>query len=546
MQPHLFIIMIITVSIPSNCGQIHWENLTRVGVFNLKSRDYKITSPGNSQMLVVKMMPNLNSIGNCSVAEVANYRKMVESILSPIAEALVQMRSAIEVKQTTARFFGLVVASAALGVATSAQITAGMAMENTRLNAENIERLKSAIHNTNQAVEEIKLSQGQTILAVQGIQNYINNDLAPQISKLGCQVVGVETGLALLRYYTTLLTVFGPSLRDPVSSHISIQAISHAAGGNLPKLMEVLGYQSADIVDLLESQSINAQIIDVSLSDMYVVLSINYPVIITMDNFQVHELGRITFNQDAAEYYTVTPNFVTTRGFLMSNIDITSCAITKQSVICEKDQTYPMTHVLQSCLRGDISVCSNTKITGASIGRFILVNGNLYANCKSITCRCITTRSLISQDSSKLLTYITRDSCPEVSVDGISIMLGPPKIDPIIYQQNITIGPQIVINPVDVGSELSYALARLNNSQRLLDQSESILNSMTGIDALWRSSHANGALSGIIIIVLVCIGCLFLYKCCIKTRYGQQHNNQLSSVHSMSSNYPKSYIKTIS
>nr|WPV62651.1 MAG: fusion protein [Wufeng rodent morbillivirus 1] len=538
---HYLILVIISAN-----AQIHWTNLTKIGVFNLGSKDYKITSDGPYQNIVVKLMPNIEMISNCTAKEITNYQTMVRDILTPIKDAIDTISSAMEPKTGSERFFGIILAGAALGVATSAQITAGMALENTRINAENIEKLKDALKKSNKAIDEIRLGQEQTILAVQGVQDYINTEIQPKLSQLGCKTAALEVGLALLRYYTTVITVFGPNLRDPIASHISIQALSSLAGGNLQLLLSRLGYSPNDLLDVLESRSIRGQIVNVDVDQLLIVLSVRYPTITTMEGYQVDEISTISYNLGPEEWTTVLPSFVATRGYILSNLDIEKCFQTKRSVICTGDQTYPMAPILQECLRGDLASCPRSKVIGTSTGRFILYRGNIFANCLATICRCSTTGTLITQDASNIITYIGSEKCPEVVIDGIHITLGEQVFETAIYEQNVVLGPQIVVSKLDVSTELGHAMERLNKSKVLLDQSEKIMSTMTGLSALWGRSAASISMVTILIIIIVIITGIFCLKKYNDRQYGTLHNHgstpSLPNVQGLSS----SYIRTIS
>lgn len=527
-------------------SQVHWSNLTRLGVFDYSIRDYKISTPGSNQNLIIKLMPNLQGASSCSQTEVANYKRMVTEILKPIKQVLNIMQNAFQIRQGSERFFGLIVSGIALGVATSAQITAGMAMENTRLNAENIERLKNALKNSNKAIERLQLSQEKTVLAVQGVQDYINKEILPKVSTLECQVVGIEVGLALLRYYSSILTIFGPNLRDPIAAGISIQALSQLAGGSIPALMNELGYSAEDLIDVLESGSIKGHIVDVLVEELVIIINVNYPVITTMEGFQMHEISKISFNSGPEEMMTLIPGYVMTRGYLISNVDIDGCTITKSSLICSKDQTYPMTASMQQCLRGDTSACPISKIVGSSIGRFIIYKGNLFANCKVLICRCADSAQMIAQDSSRLLTYITSEQCKEVIVDGIRVMLGNKVFDPVLYNSSVDIGNISPFAPLDLSAELGVAMHEINKSKDLVQHSNQIISTMTGIDALWRHTHATAAFSSLVIIIIIAIGIYLFCKYYKKQRYGRlvipDNHQQFPSMYGTS----RSYVNTIS
>lgn len=523
-----------------------WYNLSTVGVFPINDYDYKIYSEGQSQLLVIKLLPNLSNVSDCSIDDLNQYKALVKTVLLPIKESIKIMDDAVQTKTGSERIFGVVLAGAALAVATSAQITAGFALHQAKVNEQNIEKIKESLSTTNKAVEKIRLANQQTVLAVQGIQDYINTVLAPQIQELGCEVVGLKTGLALLQYYTNILTVFGPSLRDPVGSKLSIQAISHVAGGNLQSLIDNLGYKQSDLVDLIESGSITGQIIGVDVDDLFIIMNIKFPVITPLDGFRVYETSTISYNLGPDEWYTLVPQYVLVRGYIMSHISTSGCVITKKSIICSQDQAFPMSFEMQQCLRGDVTKCSRSRVAGSLTSRFILLDGNVYANCIAVICRCLSTGQKISNLGPELIKYLHADDCQEISVDGIRIMLGKRKYPTLEYSKSFELGPSVVLNPLDIGLQLGRAQQELTESKELLDKSNEILETVSSVSPLWKGWTGTTVLLAAVIVVILFLGLKMCRKRYMRYRYGAYSNSPRNSFAPSLVGSSSSYVHTIS
>nr|CAA83481.1 F protein [Rinderpest morbillivirus] len=506
---------LLAVTIPYLAtGQIHWGNLSKIGVVGTGSASYKVITQSSHQSLVIKLMPNTTAIDNCTKTEIGEYKRLLGTVLKPIREALNAITKNIKPIQSSStsrrhkRFAGVVLAGAALGVATAAQITAGIALHQSMMNSQAIESLKTSLEATNQAVEEIRQAGQEMILAVQGVQDYINNELVPAVGQLSCDIAGQKLGLKLLRYYTEILSLFGPSLRDPVSAEISIQALSYALGGDINKILKKLGYSGNDLLAILESKGIKAKVTYVDIESYFIVLSIAYPSLSEIKGVISPRLEGVSYNIGSQEWYTTVPRYVATQGYLISNFDDTPCAFTPESTICSQNALYPMSPLLQECFRGSTRSSARTLVSGSIGNRFILSRGNLIANCASTLCKCYTTGSIISQDPDKILTYIAADQCPVVEVDGVTIQVGSREYPDAVYLHKIDLGPPISLEKLVVGTNLGIAVTKLEKAKDLLDSSDLILKSIKGV-SVTTTGHilvAAGltAAAGILIVTCCC------------------------------------------
>nr|QIS94349.1 fusion [Phocine morbillivirus]prf//1906187A fusion protein [Phocine morbillivirus] len=499
-------------------GQIHWTNLSTIGIIGTDSSHYKIMTRSSHQYLVLKLMPNVSIIDNCTKAELDEYEKLLNSVLEPINQALTLMTKNVKSLQSLGsgrrqrRFAGVVIAGAALGVATAAQITAGVALYQSNLNAQAIQSLRASLEQSNKAIDEVRQASQNIIIAVQGVQDYVNNEIVPALQHMSCELIGQRLGLKLLRYYTELLSVFGPSLRDPISAEISIQALSYALGGEIHKILEKLGYSGNDMVAILETKGIRAKITHVDLSGKFIVLSISYPTLSEVKGVVVHRLEAVSYNIGSQEWYTTVPRYVATNGYLISNFDESSCVFVSESAICSQNSLYPMSPILQQCLRGETASCARTLVSGTLGNKFILSKGNIIANCASILCKCHSTSKIINQSPDKLLTFIASDTCSLVEIDGVTIQVGSRQYPDVVYASKVILGPAISLERLDVGTNLGSALKKLDDAKVLIESSDQILDTVK-----------NSYLSlGTLIALPVSIGLgliLLLLICCCKKRY---------------------------
>ncbi|AFM97196.1 fusion protein [Salem virus] len=498
-------------------GQIGFENLTRIGVHQVKQYGYKLAHYNSHQLLLIRMIPTVNGTHNCTHQVITRYREMVREIITPIKGALDIMKKAVSPDLVGARIFGAIVAGAALGIATSAQITAGVALHRTKLNGQEISKLKEAVSLTNEAVEQLQYSQGKSILAIQGIQDFINFNVVPLLEEHTCGIAKLHLEMALMEYFQKLILVFGPNLRDPIGSTIGIQALATLFQNNMFEVSLRLGYAGDDLEDVLQSNSIRANIIEAEPDSGFIVLAIRYPTLTLVEDQVITELAHITFNDGPQEWVATIPQFVTYRGLVLANIDVSTCTFTERNVICARDQTYPMIIDLQLCMRGNIAKCGRTRVTGSTASRFLLKDGNMYANCIATMCRCMSSSSIINQEPSHLTTLIVKETCSEVMIDTIRITLGERKHPPIDYQTTITLGQPIALAPLDVGTELANAVSYLNKSKVLLEHSNEVLSSVSTAHTSLTATIVLGIVVGGLAILIV-VMFLFLEAQVIKVQ----------------------------
>lgn len=471
------IIALITLQ-PIIDSQIAFTELSKIGIIKARNYKWKIRSSPMIQSMVIKLLPNMGNLTKCTSTAVDDYQRMLTRILTPISESLSIMKSAIQNRKTNYRLWGAIVGGVALGVATSAQITAGIALHNSLQNAESINQLKDAIKNSNNAITELKTATQQTVIALSALQDQINTVMIPTMNQLGCQLATTSLALKLSQYFSEISLIFGPNLRDPASETISIQALSRAFNGDFESILAKLGYTDSDFLDILESNSIQARIIGVDTLNYLIILQIEYPIITEIPNASIQRFNLISFNNKGSEWFPVFPKELLVRFEYISNIDITSCTQTSNSFICSQDTSSPISLTLYDCVNGDLSKCIATKNVNSQVSRYALSDGVLFANCMPITCECQTTQQTIIQDRKSSNVMITSDYCQEVYIDSFFITVGPKFLNRSTFSSDFTIGDQISIDPIDIGSDISQIQNSLNKTQEYLDKSNTIINSI--------------------------------------------------------------------
>nr|8DMJ_A Chain A, Fusion glycoprotein F0,Fusion glycoprotein F1 [Henipavirus nipahense]8DMJ_B Chain B, Fusion glycoprotein F0,Fusion glycoprotein F1 [Henipavirus nipahense]8DMJ_C Chain C, Fusion glycoprotein F0,Fusion glycoprotein F1 [Henipavirus nipahense] len=445
-------------------GILHYEKLSKIGLVKGVTRKYKIKSNPLTKDIVIKMIPNVSNMSQCTGSVMENYKTRLNGILTPI-------KGALEIYKNGG-------SGVAIGIATAAQITAGVALYEAMKNADNINKLKSSIESTNEAVVKLQETAEKTVYVLTALQDYINTNLVPTIDKISCKQTELSLDLALSKYLSDLLFVFGPNLQDPVSNSMTIQAISQAFGGNYETLLRTLGYATEDFDDLLESDSITGQIIYVDLSSYYIIVRVYFPILTEIQQAYIQELLPVSFNNDNSEWISIVPNFILVRNTLISNIEIGFCLITKRSVICNQDYATPMTNNMRECLTGSTEKCPRELVVSSHVPRFALSNGVLFANCISVTCQCQTTGRAISQSGEQTLLMIDNTTCPTAVLGNVIISLGKYLGSVNYNSEGIAIGPPVFTDKVDISSQISSMNQSLQQSKDYIKEAQRLLDTV--------------------------------------------------------------------
>ncbi|UQM99527.1 fusion protein [denwin virus] len=459
-------------------ASLDFDNMSKIGIIKGNTYNYKIRGEPTTKLMVVKLIPNIDVVENCSATQLANYKKLVTNVLTPVKLSLDNMLKNVQDQNNRVRLFGAIMAGAALGVATAATVTAGIALHRSNENAKNIAKLKNAIQNTNLAITKLQMAGQQTLAVIDNIRGEINNQIIPVLNQLSCETVGLNVGIKLTQYYSEVLTAFGPAIQDPVNSKITIQAISKAFNNNFDELLKVMGYTSQDLYEILHGDLITGNVISADPEAGYIALEIEFPNLSTVPNAYVQELMPISFNVDGDEWVTLVPRYVLIRTTFLSNIDISLCSIMETSIVCNNDYALPMSSELINCLQGDTGVCAREKVISSYVPKFALSGGVVYANCLSTVCRCMDNGTPISQGIRHTVALLDNKKCSVYQVGDILISVGK-YLGHLDYNtEDIVLGPPIVIDKIDIGNQLAGINSSLQQAENYIDKSNEILKSI--------------------------------------------------------------------
>ncbi|UQM99582.1 fusion protein [denalis virus] len=514
------LIVLIIMVIDGSC-QLAIEKLNPIGVYSVKEYEYRVTGDQIPQFLVVQLIPNITSTSSCTLDSFEGYKSAIYNLLAPVNESLTLTSTYVNPYINNKKFVAEIIAGSALALATSAQITAGIALYEARQNAAQIEAIKDSLRETNAAIQSLQTAQKQTVVAIRGLQDQINSQIVPQLNSLSCQVAGNQLRIKLLEFYTEIISIFGPILQSPLNGEVTIQALSRAAGGNLTGLLNEMGYTSTDLKNILEIKGIKGSVIDVDPWLGSLVFVIKYPTFIKVPDATIIQLAYVSYHAGSSDWMTQGPEYIMVRGYTIADIDTRSCTVGSDYLMCPQDTTRPFSTMMTSCMRGNITQCPRSLVTERDAPRFLVIKGNLVVNCVSVNCKCEDPEYSILQSPDTPLLVLDNATCKAHFIDGIRIALGPKKLPTIRIDHNLNLGPVVLIDKLDISHQLSAVEESVSESE------EHLKNAVDKLDNLARLQG-----SGSYVIISLILSVISIAACCIMSLVLYRYINYVNNIQS--------------
>nr|WJK44457.1 fusion protein [avian paramyxovirus 1] len=435
----------------------------------------------SSQMgsIIVKLLPNMPKDKEaCAKAPLEAYNRTLTTLLTPLGDSIRRIQGSVSTSggRRQKRFIGAIIGSVALGVATSAQITAAAALIQANQNAANILRLKESIAATNEAVHEVTDGLSQLAVAVGKMQQFVNDQFNNTARELDCIKITQQVGIELNLYLTELTTVFGPQITSPALTQLTIQALYNLAGGNIDYLLTKLGIGNNQLSSLIGSGLITGHPILYDSQTQLLGIQVNLPSVGNLNNMRATYLGTLSVSTAKGYASALGPRVVTQVGTVLEQLDSSHCIEPELALYCTRIVTFPMSPGIYSCLSGNTSACMYSKTEGALTTPYMTLKGSVIANCKITTCRCVDPPGIISQHYGEAVSLIDRHSCNVLSLDGITLRLSG-EFD-TTYQRNVSIldSQVIVTGNLDISTELGNVNNSISNALDKLAESNSRLD----------------------------------------------------------------------
>nr|AGH08397.1 fusion protein [avian paramyxovirus 1]AGH08403.1 fusion protein [avian paramyxovirus 1] len=478
----LMLITRITLILSCVCltSSLDGRPLAAAGIVVTGEKVINIYTSSQTGSIIVKLLPNMPKDKEaCAKAPLEAYNRTLTTLLTPLGDSIRRIQGSVSTSgvRRKKRFIGAIIGSVALGVATSAQITAAAALIQANQNAANILRLKESIAATNEAVHEVTDGLSQLAVAVGKMQQFVNDQLNNTARELDCIKIAQQVGVELNLYLTELTTVFGPQITSPALTQLTIQALYNLAGGNMDYLLTKLGIGNSHLSSLIGSGLITGNPILYDSQTQILGIQVNLPSVGNLNNMRATYLETLSVSTTKGFASALVPKVVTQVGSVIEELDTSYCIESDLDLYCTRIVTFPMSPGIYSCLSGNTSACMYSKTEGALNTPYMALKGSVIANCKITTCRCADPPGIISQNYGEAVSLIDRHSCNVLSLDGITLRLSG-EFD-ATYQKNISIldSQVIVTGNLDISTELgsvnnsiSNALDRLAESNSKLDK----------------------------------------------------------------------------
>nr|AGH08391.1 fusion protein [avian paramyxovirus 1]AGT03793.1 F [Avian orthoavulavirus 1] [avian paramyxovirus 1] len=478
----LMLITRITLILSCICltSSLDGRPLAAAGIVVTGEKVINIYTSSQTGSIIVKLLPNMPKDKEaCAKAPLEAYNRTLTTLLTPLGDSIRRIQGSVSASgvRRKKRFIGAIIGSVALGVATSAQITAAAALIQANQNAANILRLKESIAATNEAVHEVTDGLSQLAVAVGKMQQFVNDQFNNTARELDCIKIAQQVGVELNLYLTELTTVFGPQITSPALTQLTIQALYNLAGGNMDYLLTKLGIGNSHLSSLIGSGLITGNPILYDSQTQILGIQVNLPSVGNLNNMRATYLETLSVSTTKGFASALVPKVVTQVGSVIEELDTSYCIESDLDLYCTRIVTLPMSPGIYSCLSGNTSACMYSKTEGALNTPYMALKGSVIANCKITTCRCADPPGIISQNYGEAVSLIDRHSCNVLSLDGITLRLSG-EFD-ATYQKNISIldSQVIVTGNLDISTELgsvnnsiSNALDRLAESNSKLDK----------------------------------------------------------------------------
>ncbi|ADK12967.2 F [avian paramyxovirus 10] len=503
------LLFLLTCYIP---GAVSLDNsiLAPAGIISASERQIAIYTQTLQGTIALRFIPVLpQNLSSCAKDTLESYNSTVSNLLLPIAENLNALLK--DADKPSQRIIGAIIGSVALGVATTAQVTAALAMTQAQQNARNIWKLKESIKNTNQAVLELKDGLQQSAIALDKVQSFINSEILPQINQLGCEVAANKLGIFLSLYLTEITTVFKNQITNPALSTLSYQALYNLCGGNMAALTKQIGIKDTEINSLYEAELITGQVIGYDSADQILLIQVSYPSVSRVQGVRAVELLTVSVATPKGEGKAIAPSFIAQSNIIAEELDTQPCKFSKTTLYCRQVNTRTLPVRVANCLKGKYNDCQYTTEIGALASRYVTITNGVVANCRSIICRCLDPEGIVAQNSDAAITVIDRSTCKLIQLGDITLRLEG-KLSSS-YSKNITIDISQVTTSgsLDISSELGSINNTITKVEDLISKSNDWLSKVNPTLISNDTIIALCVIAGIVVIWLVIITILSYY-----------------------------------
>nr|UCZ51389.1 F [Eptesicus fuscus orthorubulavirus] [Eptesicus fuscus orthorubulavirus] len=453
--------------------------LAHLGTVPTAIRSLVYYTYGRPAYITVDLLPKIQGLDqSCEYPSLQRYNQTVTSLIQPLAENIERILVPPVVTGVQARFFGAIIGTLALGVATAAQITAAIGLSKAQANAKSILSLKNALSETNQAVSSLVKSGKILAHMISAIQDQVNNVIQPALRNLTCQVKDLQLASILNLYLTELTTVFHNQITNPALEPLSIQALRSLLGSTLPQVLQTLDTNDLTAASIMASGLIQGQVVAVDLQHSVMVIMIKVPSVSPLANAKVIDLVSITMHSQGRELQAVFPKRLLELGSEILGFNGGDCQLTRDLIFCPYNDAYILSPNQKMCLQGSTESCILTPILGSYPRRFVTYQGTIIANCRDTVCSCMRPPKVIYQPDEAPVTIIDQSVCSKLSLDSITIEVQTMLNSTFSREIHLSESQIISLSPLDLANDLGRFSDTIKDAEAHITKSEQIISSI--------------------------------------------------------------------
>lgn len=435
----------------------------------------------------------------CGASVIDAFLSDVRQTLSPFSQ-INNLRNELMGPKEGTRIAGVIVGVAAMGVATGAAITAGVALDTAYKNKRDIQQLRTAMSETLNAVENLKdATKGLTII-VNDLAKRINEEIIPAIDNLTCEVSKANMRSALASLFNRWLITYSPILESPLEPHSSALLASSALRDGLEAGLKIESTND-DLMRSAMEGLISIQLMEYDPETLTVLLLVSIKAVNAIPGALVYRTTSLMFpiGSPPEQARVSLPRYV-----IRSNSAWYSpgseCTPRYNGLGCEGSPLSPFNEKLDQCLNGALDTCVWEKPSSGS--SFVLLSEGILADCTTLSCICE------DGTAQRGLVYLSAD-CGLVTINGDRYRITPEDLGYFVSNKTVVFPhvPAANISFIDV-SAMDSIKDSLSKSEEALKRAQEALRGVSdGKGSSVETMVALGCgITGMLVLLLVALG----------------------------------------
>ncbi|CDN30037.1 fusion protein [Avian metapneumovirus type D] len=420
-----------------------------------------------------------------------------------------------------------VLGAIALGVATAAAVTAGVALAKTiRLEGE-VRAIKSALRNTNEAVST--LGNGVRVLAtaVNELKEFISQKLTPAINNNKCNIADIKMAISFgqnNRRFLNVVRQFSDSAG--ITSAISLDLMTDA---ELVKAINRMPTSSGQISLMLNNRAMVRRKgfgILIGVYDGTVVYMVQLPIFGVIETPCWKVVAAPLCRREKTEYACILREdqgwYCTNAGSTAYYPNENDCEVRDDYVFCDTAAGINVASEAEQCNQ---NISTSTYPCKVSTGRHpvsmvaLTPLGGLVSCYDGVSCSIGSNKVGIIKQLNKGCTHIPNNEADTITIDNTVYQLSK-----VVGEQRTIKGAPVVnsFNPIlfpedQFNVALDQVFESVDRSQDLIDRSNSLINAET-------KSNAGIVIAIIVLALIITLAAMAGVYYCVRSRRSKTQN----------------------